>query len=68
MVLAIRKLLVIEIVDERDKPPRVFVLAVQPRVAAHGRFDRQQVLSQTLALHMLGDECPGAIACQHGDG
>ena len=62
MVLAIGILLVVEVVDERDEAPRVFVLAPHPRVAAHRGLDGQQMLAQALALHVLGHERPRALA------
>ena len=47
------------VVEQGDGPPVVLVLAPQPRVAAHGGFDREHVLPQTLALRVLSHQGQG---------
>ena len=59
-VIAKRRVaLVVEIVQQRDDAPRVFVLAEGARVAAHRGLDRQGVLQETLALRVFVQELPG---------
>src|SRR4029078_13037605 len=62
MVLLIGIALVVEVVQQRDRPPVVLVLAELPRVAAHRRFDAEHVLPQALALLLLGDESPCLVS------
>jgi hypothetical protein len=62
MVLLIREALVVEVVQQRDGAPVVFVLAELPRIAAHGRFDAEHVFPEALALRVLGYERPGLVS------
>ena len=62
MVLLVGPALVVEVVQQRDDAPVLFVLAEQPRVAAHRGFDRQHVLAQALALRVLGHQRPGRLS------
>ena len=62
MVLLVGIALVVEVVQQRDDAPVVFVLAELPRVAAHRGFDRQHVLPQALALRVLGHQRPGVVS------
>ena len=59
MVLRIGIALVVEVVQQRDGAPVVFVLAELPRVAAHRGLDAEHVLPQALALRVLGHQRPG---------
>ncbi len=62
VVLPVGEPLVVDVVNEGDEPPRFLVLAEHARVPAHSGLDRQQVLPKAFALHVLGDERPGAVA------
>src|SRR5262245_59713956 len=64
MILAVRELLVVEVVHVCDEAPRVFVFTPHARVGANGRFHREEMLPQALALHMLRHERPGAVPRQ----
>ena len=59
--------LVVEIVQQRDDTPSLFVLAELPGVPADGRFHGQRVLQETVALGVFGQQGPGVLAGQrHG--
>src|SRR5262245_51578471 len=62
MVLAVGILFVIEVVDERDKAPGVLVFAGRPGISANRGLHAQKMFAKALALHVLGNEGPGAIA------
>src|SRR5207244_12827634 len=62
MVFAIRMFLVIEVMDERDKAPRLLILAPHPRVAANRGFDCDQMTPQAFALDVVRDQRPCPIA------
>src|SRR5262245_43269262 len=55
---------VIEIVQQCDEAPGVFVFTELSRVTAHRRFDREGVLPKALALSPFGEQCPRSVACQ----
>ena len=62
MIAERRIALVVEVVEQRDDAPLLFVLAELPRVAAHRGFDRERMLAQALALRPLSQELPGGVA------
>jgi hypothetical protein len=64
MVAERRPALVIEIVEQRRHPPRLFVLAELAGVAADGGFDRHGVLQQAVPFGVLGEQTPGVLAIQ----
>src|SRR5579864_4270791 len=66
VVFPIGVLLVVEVVHQRDEAPGLLIFTPLPRVAAHRRLDREQVLPEALALDVLGDEGPGPISGQQG--
>ena len=57
-ILQIRVLLVIEIVQQRDNAPHVFVLAEHARITTDRGLDRERVLSKAFALGVLGQLGP----------
>ena len=54
--------LVVEVVQEAGDAPQLLVLAEAPRVGAHGRLDRQDVLAERGRLGPLAEEGPGLRA------
>ena len=61
MIAERRVPLVIEVVEQGDDAPLLFVGALLARVAAHRGFDRQRVLAQALALGPFGQQLPGGF-------
>jgi hypothetical protein len=51
--------LVVEVVQERDRPPEVLVLSVKPSVEADGGLDRLRVPEQRLARRVPRQRFPG---------
>jgi hypothetical protein len=61
--------LVVEVVEQRDAPPELLVLAEALRVAAHGGLDGERVAQQRLALRVARQRLPGVVAGDlHGAG
>ncbi len=68
MVAQRRVPLVVEVVEQRDDAPLLFVGALLPGIAAHRRLDGQRVLAQALALGPLGQQLPCRLSRQgHGE-
>ena len=52
----------VEVVQQRRHAPELLVLAELPRVRAYGRFDRERMAAQRLAVRIAGEGLPGALA------
>ena len=52
----------VEVVQQRDRAPELFVLTEAPRVGAHGGLDGQRVTAQRLALRVARQRVPGSFA------
>jgi hypothetical protein len=59
--------LVIEVVEQSGRAPELLVLAELARVGGYGRLDRERVAPEGLALRVLREGSPGAVAIHvHG--
>ena len=68
MLIGRRKHLVIEIMQQADQSPFVYIgigVAVTLRARAHRRLDRQRVLAQAVALGVLAQQLPSFVSTGH---
>src|SRR5579864_498395 len=65
MLLRAGILFVIEIVDQSDHAPQVFVCGKLSRIGAHAGFYSQSMLAQAFGLGELGEQIPGCRAIGH---
>ena len=67
MLVERRVHLIVEVVQECRDAPELLVLAELARVSGRGRFDRECVAQERLALRVPRQRLPGAFACRlHG--
>ena len=63
MLVERRVHLVVEVVQQPDRAPELFVLAEVTRVPAHAGLHTERVAQERIALRVLGERLPGACAC-----
>lgn len=62
----IRAALIVEVVQQRSRPPQMLVRAESPGVSPHGRLDRQHMANESLIADVLANQQQARLARRTG--